>query len=76
MSTRQSRKTNIGFKLPTNITKKNVIKAYSTSKNIIIEGYTGDIQYVDSIKHIKEVLPCRPVSKHGGKAWVRVKLLQ
>ncbi len=74
MGTRQFRKTKQGFKLPESISSKNVKKAYSTSKDITIEGYSGNIIHIKSKKEKPaDSLPCRPSSNHGAKAWVSVK---
>lgn len=76
MGARISR-TKLTFKLPSDIKKGIVINAYTTGKNINIEGYTGKIVLIDSEKELPEnVMPCRKGSEHGGRAWIEIEMAE
>lgn len=62
------------FKLPFGITKEKVKDVYSTSTDIVLEGYMGKIFSVSSRSSIPEekVFECRPAKNHGGKAWISI----
>lgn len=72
MGTRQFHKTKKVFKLPADIPKDAIKNIFSTSKNISVEGYTGKIITVSSIKGVGNLLACRKVGNHGARAWVKI----
>ena len=71
-----SSKTKLIFKLPREIKKGSVINAYSTSADILIEGYIGKIKLINSANDLpkKGILSCRPTGSNNGKAWIEMEL--
>ena len=69
-------KTKLVFKLPQGISKGSVVNAYSTSTNVLIEGYTGKIELINSANDLpkKGILICRTTGNNNGKAWIEVGL--
>ena len=77
MSSKNSgNKTKVTFKLPQEIKKHTVEKAYSTSKNVNIEGYTGKIETIGSTSELPKdgIHSCRPIGGHNGRAWIQARL--
>lgn len=70
MSTRQFHKTKISVKLPKGVKKGNVASAYSTKDDVIIEGYTGVINIIDSSVATKDMLLCRSKER---RVWVKLQ---
>ena len=67
-------KTKISFKLPHDVKKGDVTNAFSTSPDVLIEGYIGKINLIGNTKELPQgVKLCRTSSGNSGRAWVEIK---
>ncbi len=73
MGSRQFHKTKTSVKLPKNVKKGNVVKAYSTSTDVIIEGFEGTIELINHSEVTKNMVLCRSNHNHQRKVWVQVR---
>ncbi len=63
------------FKLPKGVDKGKIVKAYSTSTKVTIEGYFGTIETIGNPPDKKDstFIACRDAERHGGRAWIQVR---